>query len=175
MMKNDEDFMMEAIKQAELAQAQDEVPIGCVIVKDGKIIAKAHNEREGKQRTIAHAEILAIEKANKKLGSWRLDDCTLYVTLEPCPMCAGAILLSRIAHVVYGARDRKGGCVETCMKMYETAGFNHYPTAEGGVLEEACASLLQSFFQKKRGQKKAKQNQKKNPAINEEFQRANDK
>lgn len=158
MIKNDEYYMAEAIKQAEIARSYDEVPIGCVIVKDGKIIARAHNQREGKQKATAHAEILAIEKANKKMGVWRLDGCILYVTLEPCPMCAGAILLSRIAHVVYGAKDQKGGCVETCMKMYETAGFNHYPKTTGGVLEEECASLLQQFFQEKRRRKKRKEN-----------------
>ncbi len=122
----DEKYMKAAIKEALKAELIDEVPIGAVIVHDGKIIARAHNLRETKQRSTAHAEILAIEKACKKLNSWRLEGCTLYVTLEPCPMCSGAILQSRIERVVYGAKDPKGGCIESCMQMYDIKGFNHY-------------------------------------------------
>ena len=146
-----EKFMEEAIKEAKKAELIDEVPIGCVIVKDDKIIARGHNLRESKQRSTAHAEIIAIEKACRKLKSWRLEGCSLYVTLEP--MCSGAILQSRIEHVVYGAKDPKGGCMESCMNMYEVKGFNHYPDVIGGVLEDECGSLLKTFFKRKREQK----------------------
>lgn len=148
-----EKFMVEAIKEAKKAELIDEVPIGCVIVKDDKIIARGHNLRESKQRSTAHAEIIAIEKACRKLKSWRLEGCSLYVTLEPCPMCSGAILQSRIEHVVYGAKDPKGGCMESCMNMYEVKGFNHYPDVIGGVLEDECSSLLKTFFKRKREEK----------------------
>lgn len=148
-----EKFMVEAIKEAKKAELIDEVPIGCVIVKDDKIIARGHNLRESKQRSTAHAEIIAIEKACRKLKSWRLEGCSLYVTLEPCPMCSGAILQSRIEHVVYGAKDPKGGCMESCMNMYEVKGFNHYPDVIGGVLEDECGSLLKTFFKRKREEK----------------------
>ena len=150
-----ENFMLEAIKEAEKAFAIDEVPIGCVIVYHNKIIVRAHNLRESKQSAIAHAEILAIEKACNIIGSWRLEDCTLYVTLEPCPMCSGAIIQSRMKTVVFGAYDPKGGCIESCMKMYETPGFNHCPETIGGILEEECGALLKQFFRQKRKQKKA--------------------
>ena len=145
--------MVEAIKEAKKAELIDEVPIGCVIVKDDKIIARGHNLRESKQRSTAHAEIIAIDKACRKLKSWRLEGCSLYVTLEPCPMCSGAILQSRIEHVVYGAKDPKGGCMESCMNMYEVKGFNHYPDVIGGVLEDECGSLLKTFFKRKREEK----------------------
>ena len=145
--------MVEAIKEAKKAELIDEVPIGCVIVKDDKIIARGHNLRESKQRSTAHAEIIAIEKACRKLKSWRLEGCSLYVTLEPCPMCSGAILQSRIEHVVYGAKDPKGGCMESCMNMYEVKGFNHYPDVIGGVLEDECGYLLKTFFKRKREEK----------------------
>ena len=148
-----EKYMREAIKLAKKAEEKDEVPIGCVIVKNDKIIARGHNLRESKQRSTAHAEIIAIEKACRKLKSWRLEGCSLYVTLEPCPMCSGAILQSRIEHVVYGAKDPKGGCMESCMNMYEVKGFNHYPDVIGGVLEDECGSLLKTFFKRKREEK----------------------
>lgn len=150
----DEKYMKEAIKQAKKAESIDEVPIGAVIVHNDKIIARAHNLRESKQNSIAHAEVIAIQKACKKLGSWRLENCTLYVTLEPCPMCSGAILQSRIKRVVYGAADPKGGCIESCMKMYEINGFNHYPDVTSGILKDECSELLKSFFKKKRETKK---------------------
>lgn len=153
-MNHDEMLMREAIKEAYLAEQNDEVPIGCIIVKDQQIIARAHNLRESAQKATGHAELLAIEQANSVLNSWRLENCTLYVTLEPCPMCAGAILLSRIERVVYGAADPKGGSIESCMKMYEVSGWNHYPQVSGGILKEECAQLLSSFFQRKRKQKK---------------------
>ena len=150
-----EKFMKLAIKEAKKALLKDEVPIGCVIVKDDKVIARGYNLRESKQNSIAHAEVIAIQKACKKLGTWRLEDCTLYVTLEPCPMCSGAILQSRIKHVVYGAYDPKGGCIDSCMQMYKIKGFNHYPETESGILEEECAQLLKDFFKEKRKRKKA--------------------
>jgi tRNA(adenine34) deaminase len=153
------DFMKKALAQAKVAYSHDEVPIGCVIVKDGKVLSRAYNKRETKQSSTAHAEILAIEKACKKLGSWRLEGCDLYVTLEPCPMCSGAIIQSRIEHVYFGAYDPKGGCLGSIMDMTAFPGFNHYPEVEGGILKEECADLLKSFFQQKRAQKK-KQKQK---------------
>lgn len=150
----DEKYMKEPIRQAKKAESIDEVPIGAVIVHDDKIIARAHNLRESKQNAINHAEVIAIQKACKKIGSWRLEDCVLYVTLEPCPMCAGAILQSRISRVVYGASDPKGGCIESCMKMYEIKGFNHYPKVTSGVLKEECSELLKNYFKQKRELKK---------------------
>lgn len=149
-----EKYMMEAIKEAKKALIKDEVPIGCVIVHDDKIIGRGHNLRETKQQSIAHAEIIAIQKACKKMGSWRLENCTLYVTLEPCPMCSGAILQSRIDNVVFGAYDPKGGCIESCMKMYDVKGFNHYPNTIGGIMEDECSKLLKDFFKEKRKKKK---------------------
>lgn len=150
----DEKYMKEAIKQAKKAESIDEVPIGAIIVHNDKVIARAHNLRESKQNAVAHAEIVAIQKACKKLESWRLENCILYVTLEPCPMCSGAILQSRIERVVYGASDPKGGCIESCMQMYEVNGFNHYPKVTSGVLKEECSELLKNYFKQKRVEKK---------------------
>ena len=145
-----EKFMREAIKEARKAELKDEVPIGCVIVKDGKIIARGHNLRESKQQSIAHAEIIAIQKACTKLHTWRLENCSLYVTLEPCPMCSGAILQSRIKEVVYGAKDPKGGCMASCMRIYDIKGFYHYPTVVDDILADECGRLLTNFFRNKR-------------------------
>lgn len=156
-----EKFMKLAIKEALKAEKKDEVPIGAIIVKDNKVIARGHNLRESKQIASAHAEMIAIDKACKKLGTWRLEGCTLYVTLEPCPMCTGATILSRLDKVVYGAKDPKGGCIESCIKMYEQQGFNHYPEYESGILEEECARLLSNFFRKKREKKKKEKELKK--------------
>lgn len=150
---NNEKWMKEAIKQAKKAAQKDEVPIGCVIVKDDQIIAWAYNKREMKQCSTAHAEILAIEKACKKLGSWRLEDCDLYVTLEPCPMCSGAIIQSRIRNVIFGAYDPKGGCMGSNMNINDVRGFNHYPDIEGGILQDECSRLLKEFFKAKRKKK----------------------
>lgn len=150
---NNEKWMKEAIKQAKKAAQKDEVPIGCVIVKDDQIIARAYNKREMKQCSTAHAEILAIEKACKKLGSWRLGDCDLYVTLEPCPMCSGAIIQSRIRNVIFGAYDPKGGCMGSNMNINDVRGFNHYPDIEGGILQDECSRLLKDFFKAKRKKK----------------------
>lgn len=143
-------FMLEAIRQALRAQEQDEVPIGCVIVHDDEIIGKGFNQREELQQPSAHAEMVAIEEAARNIGSWRLEDCDLYVTLEPCPMCAGAIIQSRIRKVYFGAYDPKGGSVETCTRLFEVPQYNHHPEWEGGLLEEECAGLLRSFFRQKR-------------------------
>lgn len=150
---NNEKWMKEAIKQAKKAAQKDEVPIGCVIVKDDQIIARAYNKRKMKQCSTAHAEILAIEKACKKLGSWRLEDCDLYVTLEPCPMCSGAIIQSRIRNVIFGAYDPKGGCMGSNMNINDVRGFNHYPDIEGGILQDECSRLLKEFFKAKRKKK----------------------
>lgn len=149
-----EKYMRMAIKEAIKARDIDEVPIGAIIVKDGEVIARGHNLRETKQLSSAHAEMIAIDKACRKLGTWRLEGCTLYVTLEPCAMCSGATILSRLDKVVYGAKDAKGGCIESSMRMYEQKGFNHYPTYLSGILEEECSSLLSTFFRNKRETKK---------------------
>ena len=145
-----EKYMRAAIKEAYKAELKDEVPIGAVIVCDGKIIARAHNTRQTKQISTHHAEILCIEKACRKLNSWRLEECDLYVTLEPCPMCAGAIQQSRIRKVVFGAYDPKGGFFGSNFNINEVKGLNHYPEVEGGVLKEETAQLLKDFFRKKR-------------------------
>lgn len=137
--------MREAIRESQKAFERDEVPIGCVIVKDGKIIARAHNRKEEKKCATAHAEILAIEKASRKTGDWRLDGCEMYVTLEPCPMCAGAILNSRIRRVVYGAADAKAGCCGSVTDLFAMP-FNHHPKVEKGLRAEEAGELLQAFF-----------------------------
>ena len=132
-----------------------EVPIGAVIVQDDEVVASAYNLRETEQRSVAHAELLAIDEACKKLGTWRLEDATLYVTLEPCPMCAGAIVLSRVKRVVFGAYDPKGGCAGTLLNLLEFEKFNHQAQVVGGMLEEECGSLLTTFFRELRQRKKA--------------------
>lgn len=147
-------YMKEALRLASEAEDRDEVPIGCVIVHDGVIIGSGSNRREELQQPSAHAEMEAIAQAAKVVGSWRLEDCDLYVTLEPCPMCAGAIIQSRIRKVYYGAYDPKGGSVDTCVRLFEVPQYNHHPQWEGGLLEEECAGLLKAFFKKKRKKKK---------------------
>ncbi|WP_428910299.1 tRNA adenosine(34) deaminase TadA [Niallia sp. Krafla_26] len=151
----DEFYMLEAIKEAKKAEEQLEVPIGAVIVLNGEIIARAHNLRETTQNAVSHAELLAIGQACERLGSWRLENATLYVTLEPCAMCSGAILLSRIKRVVFGAHDPKGGCVGTFMNLLQDERFNHQSEVASGVLEEECGGLLTRFFQAIRERKKA--------------------
>ena len=143
-------FMKMAYKLALKAYDIGEVPIGAVIVKDGKVIAKAYNKRNFKRLSTAHAEILAIEKACKKLGDWRLDDSEMYVTLEPCPMCAGAIVNSRIKKLYFGAYERKSGSVLSNYQILFKGGLNHTVQAEGGILEEDCSTLLKKFFKSKR-------------------------
>jgi len=146
-------FMSMALEEARKAEAIGEVPIGCVIVKDGEVIASAHNKRETTQQPTAHAEILAIQTASEKLGTWRLTDCDLYVTLEPCPMCAGAILQARIKTVVYGASDPKAGCCGTLMNLLEDQRFNHMCEVIPGVCAEACGEILTQFFRRLREKK----------------------
>lgn len=155
-MKNDEFYMQLAIQEAKKAREKNEVPIGAVIVLNNEVIATGYNLRESEQNAVAHAELLAIVKACKKLGTWRLEDATLYVTLEPCPMCAGAIINSRIKRVVYGAQDPKAGCVGTFMNLVEDERFNHQSEVVSGVLANECGELLTTFFRQLRQQKKEK-------------------
>ena len=142
--------MKEALKEAEKAYKKLEGPVGAIIVKDGKIIARAYNQKESKTDTTKHAEILAIQKASKKLKSWRLIDCEMYVTLEPCTMCAGAIIHSRIKKVYIGAMDEKTGAVGSVLNLFEDYKFNHKPEVEKGILKEDCESLLKQFFKELR-------------------------
>ena len=153
-MTTDEQFMQEAIAEAKKAGEKLEVPIGAVIVKDDVVIARGHNLRETDQVATRHAEIAAIEAANSAVGSWRLEDCTMYVTLEPCSMCAGAIVLSRIPRVVYGATDPKAGCAGTLMNLLTDSRLNHQAEVVTGVLEAECSSLLKDFFKQNRKQRK---------------------
>ena len=150
----EEKFMREAIKQAKKAAAIGEAPIGAVIVRDGKIIARGYNKRETKKNALLHAEIIAINKACKALGGWRLPGCDMYVTLEPCPMCAGAIINARIENVYFGAYDKKAGCGGSVTNLFESGMFNHDVNVTGGIEEEECASLLSSFFKELRAMKK---------------------
>ncbi|MDC0706713.1 MULTISPECIES: tRNA adenosine(34) deaminase TadA [Priestia] len=154
-MLNDEKYMRLAIDEALKAKDKLEVPIGAVIVQNDEVVASAYNLRETEQRSVAHAELLAIDEACKKLRTWRLEDATLYVTLEPCPMCAGAIVLSRVKRVVFGAYDPKGGCAGTLLNLLEFEKFNHQAEVVGGMLEEECGSLLTTFFRELRQRKKA--------------------
>ncbi|WP_273854336.1 tRNA adenosine(34) deaminase TadA [Guptibacillus spartinae] len=147
-------FMRLAMAEAEKASAIGEVPIGAVIVKEEKVIASAYNLRETEQRAVAHAELLAIDAACQKVGSWRLTDCTLYVTLEPCAMCSGAIVLSRVERVVYGASDPKGGCAGTLMNLLDDDRFNHQAAITAGVCEEECGTMLSTFFRHLRQKRK---------------------
>lgn len=148
-----ETYMRKAIKEALKAKEKSEVPVGAVIVKDGKVIARAFNMREIASDATAHAEVLAIRKACKKLQSWRLDGCTIYVTLEPCSMCSGALILSRIERIVFGAYDPKGGALGTSYDILAQKGINHWPEVIGGVLEEESGGLLKEFFKERRGKK----------------------
>lgn len=147
-------FMKLALQEAKRAAAVDEVPIGAVIVKDDEIISKAYNLRETLQDATAHAELLAIRKACEVLGTWRLNGCSLYVTLEPCPMCAGAIILSRVDRVVFGAKDPKGGACGSIVNLPADKRFNHRPEVVEGVMADECGEILTKFFQAKRAEKK---------------------
>lgn len=149
-MTETENFMKIALKEAKKAELKEEVPIGCVITLDGKVFAKAHNLRQTKRLATAHAEILAIEKACRKLGDWRLDGAEIYVTLEPCAMCAGAIANARIKKVYFGAYEKKGGGAVSKFNILSESGLNHVTDCEGGVLEEQCSSLLKEFFRSRR-------------------------
>lgn len=146
--------MKEAMKQAKKAYQIDEVPIGCVIVYEDKVIARAYNKRNTKKSTLAHAELLAIEKATKKLGDWRLEECTMYITLEPCQMCAGAIVQARIPKVVIGSMNPKAGCAGSVLNLLQMKEFNHQVEVNIGVLEEECSALLRDFFREMRKKKK---------------------
>ena len=154
-MTSDESFMKQAVKQAKKAYDKLETPIGCVIVHEDKIIARGYNKRNMKKNTLAHAEILAINKASKMLGDWRLEDCTMYVTLEPCPMCAGAIVQARIPRVVIGSMNPKAGCAGSVLNLLQLDGLNHQVEITKGVLAEECSGLMTSFFRELRKKKKA--------------------
>ena len=143
-------FMRQAIKQAQKAEAIDEVPIGAIIVLDGKVIARAYNRKETDNLSTSHAEILAINKASKKLKSWRLDNAEMYVTLEPCPMCAGAIVGARIKKLYFGAYEKKSGSAVSKFSVLTESGLNHTTDFEGGVLEEECSNIIKNYFKKKR-------------------------
>ena len=143
-------YMKEALKQAKKAYTLGEVPIGCVIVYEDKIIARGYNRRNTDKNTLAHAEVSAINRASKKLGDWRLEDCTLYVTLEPCQMCAGAIVQSRITNVVMGCMNPKAGCGGSILNILEMPEFNHHVNVLRGVMEEECSQILQDFFKELR-------------------------
>lgn len=153
-MTNDEKYMKEAIKQAKKAYALDEVPIGCVIVMNDKIVARAYNRRNTDKCTLSHAEITAIKKAAKKCGDWRLEECTIYITLEPCQMCAGAIVQARIPRVVIGSMNGKAGCGGSILNLLQMKEFNHQCDVTRGVLEEECSSMLSTFFKELRQKKK---------------------
>ena len=148
-MHEHEIYMKEALAEAKLALETGDVPVGAVVVKDGRIIARAHNRREADRVATAHAELLAMEEACRALGSWRLSDCTLYVTLEPCPMCAGTAVNARIPPVVYGAKDAKAGAMGSVLSL-SAYPLNHSPKITSGVLEEECRALLREFFERKR-------------------------
>lgn len=150
----DEKYMYEAIKLARRAARIDEVPIGCVIVHEGRIIAKGYNRRNTDKSTLAHAEIMAIRKASKVIGDWRLEDCTLYVTLEPCQMCAGAIVQARIPRVVMGTMNAKAGCAGSVINILQMEQFNHQVEVTKGVLADECREMMQSFFKQLRDNKK---------------------
>ena len=156
MLTADEKFMKQAIKQAKKAYAIGEVPIGCVIVHDGKVIGRGYNRRTIDKNTLAHAEIQAIRKACKKMNDWRLEECTMYVTLEPCQMCSGAIVQSRMTKVVIGCMNPKAGCAGSILNLLQMEEFNHQVELEIGVLEEECSQMMKSFFKELRDAKKAK-------------------
>ena len=148
--QTDRKFMKAAVKQAEKAESIGEVPIGCVIVREGKIVARGYNRRMTDKSTLAHAEITAIRKACRKAGDWRLEDCTLYVTLEPCPMCAGAIVQARIPRVVFAARNPKAGCAGSVLDLLHVDGFNHQVETEAGIMGEECSEMMSAFFRRLR-------------------------
>ena len=160
-MTTEEKYMKEAIRQAKKAEDIGDVPIGCVIVSDGKIIARGYNQRNKNKTVLAHAELLAMSKACRKTGDWRLENCTMYITLEPCQMCAGAIVQARVSRVVIGSMNPKAGCGGSVLNLLEMKEFNHQVDVTRGVLEEECSEMLSAFFQKLRQKKKEKTVQKK--------------
>ena len=149
-MTNHETYIRRALAEAIAAEKQDEVPVGALIVRDGRVLAAAHNQRETLRDPTAHAEMIAITQAAEAIGSWRLEGCTLYVTLEPCPMCAGAIVQARIPTVVYGAADPKAGAVRTLFQLLDDARLNHRCEIVAGVLAEPCGAILSDFFRRRR-------------------------
>lgn len=153
-MTQDEKYMKAALREAKKAYKLEEVPIGCVIVQNDKIIARGYNRRNTDKNTLAHAEMSAIKKASKKTGDWRLEDCTMYVTLEPCQMCAGAIVQSRLGKVVIGSMNPKAGCAGSVINLLQMKQFNHQVEMETGILEEECSAMLSGFFQELRKKKK---------------------
>lgn len=153
-METEEKYMREAVRQAKKAAEAGDVPIGCVIVSGDKIIARAYNQRNKKKTTLAHAELLAIQKASRKTGDWRLEECTMYITLEPCQMCAGAIVQARIPKVVIGAMNPKAGCAGSVLNILQVEQFNHQVDIKKGVLEEECSQMLSDFFRQLRKRKK---------------------
>lgn len=157
-MDEDIKYMKQAIRLAKKAAANDDVPIGCVIVHDGKIIARGYNRRNADKTTLAHAEILAIKKASKVIGDWRLEDCTIYITLEPCQMCAGAIVQARIPRCVIGCMNPKAGCAGSVLNILDIKDFNHQVEIKKGVLEEECSAMMKDFFARLRADKKKEQN-----------------
>ena len=152
----DEAYMKLAIREAKKARAIGEVPIGCIIVYEDKIIARGYNKRVAKKSVLAHAEILAIKKACKKIGDWRLEGCTMYITLEPCPMCAGAIIQARIPRVVIGSLNPKAGCAGSVLDMMHVDGFNHQVDVTTGVCDEECSEMMKGFFRELRGKRQLK-------------------
>lgn len=154
MQSPEEKFMKAAIREAKRAYAIEEVPIGCVIVREGKVIARGYNRRNTDKNTLAHAELSAIKKASRKCGDWRLEDCTMYITLEPCQMCAGAIVQSRMKKVVIGAMNPKAGCAGSVLNLLQMAEFNHQVEIQKGVLEEECSAMLSNFFRELREKQK---------------------
>lgn len=162
---NDEKYMKEAIRQAKKAYALGEVPIGCVIVHDGKIIGRGYNRRNTDKSTLSHAEILAIKRASRVIGDWRLEECTLYVTLEPCQMCAGAIVQARIPRVVMACMNPKAGCAGSVLNILDMPEFNHQVESVRGVLEEECSQLLKTFFKELRIRNKAEKEAKKSSLL----------
>ena len=157
----EEKYMKEALKQAKKAYALGEVPIGCVIVHEGKIIGRGYNRRNTDKNTLAHAEITAINKASKVIGDWRLEECTLYVTLEPCQMCAGAIVQARIPEVVMGCMNPKAGCAGSILNLLEMPQFNHQVKVTRGILEAECSQMLKTFFEELRIRNKQEKEAKK--------------
>lgn len=159
-MTEQEKFMKEAIRQAKKARALEEVPIGCVIVSEGKIIARGYNRRNTDKNTLSHAELNAIRKASRKLGDWRLEGCTIYITMEPCQMCAGAIVQSRMKEVVIGCMNPKAGCAGSILNILQMKQFNHQVDITRGVMEEECSQMLKQFFAELRVRNKEEKRQK---------------
>lgn len=153
---NHEDYMRQALQQAAKAREYGEVPIGAVVVYEGSIIARAHNMREMWMDPTAHAELIALREASRVLGGWRLTGCKLYITLEPCPMCTGAVLLARVDEVIYGANEPKFGAAGSIVNLFENERFNHHPQLTSGVLAEECGMILKEFFRERRGKQPSK-------------------